>query len=93
MKALGSQPLQYYSFTIFWVRIYKHKDGCHHMEMCTSKINSNYIIITRQMLMAVVTCETKEMLFINMCSIVLIRPEYKITVKTLKFVSRFWILE
>ena len=93
MKSLGSQPLQYYSFTIFLVRIYKHNDGIHHIEMCTSKMNSNHIIITRQMPMTVATCETKEMLFINMCCIVLIHQEYKIIVKTFKFLSRFRIFE
>ena len=60
------------------------------MELGTGFLGS---LLSATLLMTVATCETKEMLFINMCGIVLISQEYKITAKTNKFLSRVWIFE
>ena len=83
MKALGSQPLhdlQYIGSEFTGTELVVITGSRAHFVM-----NANHVIITRQVLMTVPTCETIEMFFVNMPGKVVVSQEYIITMKTLRW--------
>ena len=91
MKALGSQPLHdlhYIGSEFTGTELVVITGSRAHFVM-----NANHVIITRQVLMTVPTCESIEMFFVNMPGKVVVSQEYIITMKTLYFFGGIWIFK
>ena len=56
-------------------------------------VNANHVVITRQVLLTVPTCETIKTLFVYMPGKVVVGHKNKITVRTFYFFSGVWIFK
>ena len=85
MKALGSQPLQYYKLEPTVTETVAITGSRTHLV-----VDCSHFILSRQVLVTVSTGKTILMLFVNMPGKVVVRQEYYVTAGKLKFLSRVW---